>query len=287
MTVGGKTLRGQMVNSTASLSEQALVALAILLRASLNCSWVALTSIRQMRAVGPRRAVDLTAPAPVVRAESAGVLDGMLALLDDAAVAGRFQLFHGGDTLPRDGVPPGCATYLPRALHTLEGWTGLLELAWRERAAPDFGSLEALLPLAVLLVDDMVVRERLDELQGRIDSELPFLRGELHGGGDLRTLTGDGPAMRAVRQAIQQVARTDSTVLILGETGTGKELVARAIHQLSPRRDRLLVPVNCAALAPQRHRQRAVWPRGRGVHRGQPAARRPIRAGPSRHAVPR
>ena len=56
--------------------------------------------------------------------------------------------------------------------------------------------------------------------------------------------------MKAVRQAIQQVAPTASTVLVLGETGTGKELVARAIHQLSPRRDRLLVTVNCAALAP-------------------------------------
>jgi formate hydrogenlyase transcriptional activator len=56
--------------------------------------------------------------------------------------------------------------------------------------------------------------------------------------------------MKAVRLAIQQVARTDSTVLIRGETGTGKELVARAIHQLSARRDHLLVAVNCAALAP-------------------------------------
>lgn len=56
--------------------------------------------------------------------------------------------------------------------------------------------------------------------------------------------------MKAVRLAIQRVAATDSTVLILGETGTGKELVARAIHQLSARRDHLLVAVNCAALAP-------------------------------------
>jgi formate hydrogenlyase transcriptional activator len=56
--------------------------------------------------------------------------------------------------------------------------------------------------------------------------------------------------MKAVRLAVQQVARTDSTVLIQGETGTGKELVARAIHQLSPRRGHLLVAVNCAALAP-------------------------------------
>ena len=55
--------------------------------------------------------------------------------------------------------------------------------------------------------------------------------------------------MKAVRLAVQQVAQTDSTVLILGETGTGKELVARAIHQLSPRRDRLLVAVNCGAFA--------------------------------------
>jgi formate hydrogenlyase transcriptional activator len=56
--------------------------------------------------------------------------------------------------------------------------------------------------------------------------------------------------MTSVRRAIQQVAPTDSTVLIVGETGTGKELVARAIHQLSSRRNHLFVAVNCAALAP-------------------------------------
>jgi formate hydrogenlyase transcriptional activator len=97
---------------------------------------------------------------------------------------------------------------------------------------------------------------RIVELEARVadlerfQQETAFLRGEIKTERDLRLLTGESPGMKAVRLAIQQVARTDSTVLILGETGTGKELVARAIHQLSPRRDRLLVAVNCAVLAP-------------------------------------
>jgi formate hydrogenlyase transcriptional activator len=93
------------------------------------------------------------------------------------------------------------------------------------------------------------LQERIADL-GRFQRETAFLRAEAKQERDLRSLTGDSPAMKAVRLAIQQVAPTDSTVLILGETGTGKELVARAIHQLSPRRDRLMVAVNCAAFAP-------------------------------------
>ena len=90
---------------------------------------------------------------------------------------------------------------------------------------------------------------RVAELE-RLRRERTYLRDEARIERDLRSLTGDGPAMKAVRAAIRQVAPTDATVLIEGETGTGKELVARAIHQLSPRRERLLVAVNCAALAP-------------------------------------
>ena len=63
-------------------------------------------------------------------------------------------------------------------------------------------------------------------------------------------LVGDSPVMDAVRRAIGLVAPTTATVLVLGETGTGKELVARAIHAASLRRYRPFVPVNCAALAP-------------------------------------
>ena len=61
-------------------------------------------------------------------------------------------------------------------------------------------------------------------------------------------MIGDSQAMRRVREQIAQVAATDSTVLIQGETGTGKELVARAIHARSARRDRPLIRLNCAAL---------------------------------------
>ena len=63
-----------------------------------------------------------------------------------------------------------------------------------------------------------------------------------------RSMVGDSPALRRVLDQVAQVAATDSTVLIQGETGTGKELVARAIHEAGARRERPLVKVNCAAL---------------------------------------
>jgi formate hydrogenlyase transcriptional activator len=99
--------------------------------------------------------------------------------------------------------------------------------------------------------DDRIaeLESRVAELE-RFRQETAYLRDEAKSDRDLRLLTGESQAMKAVRLAIQRVAKTDTTVLILGETGTGKELVARAIHQLSARRSRLLVTVNCAALAP-------------------------------------
>lgn len=100
--------------------------------------------------------------------------------------------------------------------------------------------------LLALADENTTLRAAIAELQRQV----PYLREEMKHERDLRGLTGASPAMKVVRLAIQQVARTDSTVLILGETGTGKELVARAIHQVGPRRDHAFVAVNCAALNP-------------------------------------
>ena len=61
-------------------------------------------------------------------------------------------------------------------------------------------------------------------------------------------LIGSSPGLQQVRHAVQMVARTDSTVLIQGETGTGKELIARAVHEESLRRNNPYVKLNCAAM---------------------------------------
>jgi PAS domain S-box-containing protein len=94
------------------------------------------------------------------------------------------------------------------------------------------------------------VNERL-QAERRIRSltrETEYLREELAALGGFDDMLGRSDALRAVLEAIRQVAPTDATVLVLGETGTGKELVARAIHAASGRRTRPLVKVNCAAI---------------------------------------
>jgi two-component system response regulator AtoC len=80
----------------------------------------------------------------------------------------------------------------------------------------------------------------------RLKIENQFLRNEVEISG--KNLIGDSPAIHKVHEAIAQVAAEKATVLITGETGTGKELVARAIHQQSPRKSALFVAVNCAAI---------------------------------------
>jgi formate hydrogenlyase transcriptional activator len=104
----------------------------------------------------------------------------------------------------------------------------------------------------------LALLERLEEryraevasLRVRQEQRQGYLRNELQTELLYNKLIGNSPAMRSLRQAIEQVAPTDSTVLITGETGTGKELVAWAIHERSRRRPNLLVKVNCAALVP-------------------------------------
>jgi len=88
----------------------------------------------------------------------------------------------------------------------------------------------------------------IEELKEQLEAESTYLQEEIKLEHNFENLIGQSEELKYVLYQVEQVAATDSSVLILGETGTGKELVARAIHRLSPRSNRVLVKVNCAAL---------------------------------------
>lgn len=82
----------------------------------------------------------------------------------------------------------------------------------------------------------------------RLQAQAVYLQEEIKGAHNFEELIGGSTSLKKALRSVERVAPTDSTVLITGETGTGKELIARAIHNLSPRNDRALVKVNCAAI---------------------------------------
>jgi two-component system, NtrC family, response regulator AtoC len=104
------------------------------------------------------------------------------------------------------------------------------------------------------IVDQALERYHLQRENERLTAQLKqyagYLEAERHGAFDYGQIIGTAPTLQKVLHQVEQVAPTASTVLLRGETGTGKELIAHAIHINSPREDRPFVKVNCAALAP-------------------------------------
>ncbi len=99
-----------------------------------------------------------------------------------------------------------------------------------------------------IAVENSLAYRREVERADKLREEKLYLQDEIRSKYDFEEIIGDSPALRNILEQLQTVAPTDSTILILGETGTGKELIARAIHDLSARRERTLVKVNCAAI---------------------------------------
>ncbi len=90
--------------------------------------------------------------------------------------------------------------------------------------------------------------QRIEELNAQLSREKLYLEDEIRGEFQFEEIIGRSRALARLLREVQTVAPTDSTVLISGETGSGKELVARAIHQLGTRRERAFVKLNCAAI---------------------------------------
>lgn len=153
--------------------------------------------------------------------------------------------------LYRMGVESGFQTGCSVPLITGNGTCGVLDLGRRDGVPFREDEVRLLVQvgrqIAIALENSLAYNE-LTTIKERLATEKLYLEGEIRSDHNFGNMIGDSPAFQSVLKSIQIVAPTDATVLILGETGTGKELVARALHDLSGRRERSFIKVNCAAI---------------------------------------
>jgi formate hydrogenlyase transcriptional activator len=128
---------------------------------------------------------------------------------------------------------------------------GSLNLASRRTdvfAPADIELVQQVAAQIAIAVENAIAFKQIDALKTKLAEEKLYLEEEIRSAYNFEEIVGDSPAIRRVMAQVELVAPAGSTVLILGETGTGKEVIARAVHNLSPRKERTFVKVNCAAI---------------------------------------
>ena len=146
-----------------------------------------------------------------------------------------------------EGVVEGCFCPLVHRDHAL----GVMTAGWREAGhfTQEIGeTLDAVASQVAIALDNAMAYQKISELKDQLAQEKLYLEDEIRGEMNFTQIVGNSPALRRVLKQVETVAPTDSTVLVYGETGTGKELIARAIHDLSARRSGTFVKLNCAAI---------------------------------------
>jgi formate hydrogenlyase transcriptional activator len=181
----------------------------------------------------------------------------------DASPAGRCfsngqpLLLHGAEIdrfssetiriLRKEGVETVCCVPLITHGRTF----GTLNLASRRAdafSAPDVELLQQVAAQIAIAVENALAFREIDKLKDKLAVEKLYLEEEIRNELNFEEIVGDSPSLKRALAQVELVAPAATTVLILGETGTGKELIARAIHNLSPSRERTFVKVNCAAI---------------------------------------
>jgi formate hydrogenlyase transcriptional activator len=128
---------------------------------------------------------------------------------------------------------------------------GALAFGSKQTGAYDTADIDFLQRVAnqvAVAVENALAFDEIEQLKEKLNQERVYLEEEIRTDNNFEEIVGESTALRRVLKDVETVAPTDSTVLICGETGTGKELIARALHQLSPRRERTFVKLNCAAI---------------------------------------
>ena len=151
------------------------------------------------------------------------------------------------DPIIPEGLKTGCMLPLVRRNRVL----GLLGLGRREENAfspTDIGFLTQVTSQIAIAVENALEYGQITEAKQRLAEQAFYLENEIRLEHNFEEIIGNSPKLKAVLESVRIVAPADSTVLIQGETGTGKEVIARAIHNLSSRKGQAFVKVNCAAI---------------------------------------
>ena len=136
-------------------------------------------------------------------------------------------------------------------LTTVRRRLGVLVFASEQVATYENADVEFLQRVAnqvAVAVENALAFDQIESLKEKLEKEKVYLEEEIRTEHDFGDIVGENAALRRVLREVETVAPTDSTVLIRGETGTGKELIARALHHLSNRRERTFIKLNCAAI---------------------------------------
>ncbi|HEX9638155.1 MAG TPA: sigma 54-interacting transcriptional regulator [Acidobacteriota bacterium] len=158
----------------------------------------------------------------------------------------RFPVTY--EVMQKEGMQSLCAMPLISGQRSIGV---LFFMATRPRAYEQVrrGLLDQVAGAVAVALDNCLAYEELSSLRDRLKRENVYLREEIRQEHNFHEIVGSSPALLKVLSEVETVAPTDSTVVILGETGTGKELIARALHDRSRRRQHPLVKVNCAAIS--------------------------------------
>ena len=148
----------------------------------------------------------------------------------------------------RSGLKSGCK--LPLISHDqVLGILGVGRLSEDSFTREDVDLLTAVGEQVAIAVENALAYQKIDALKNKLQEEKLYLQEEIRREYNFEEIIGSSPALKLALEDVETVAPTDSTVLIFGETGTGKEFIARALHNLSGRREHPLVKVNCAAIS--------------------------------------
>jgi formate hydrogenlyase transcriptional activator len=166
-------------------------------------------------------------------------------------VVNRIDLRENNPDIPKPALAAGVkwVCYLP--LSSRGRILGVLLLGRREDKEFTQDEVDFLMQMAnqlALAVENAVAYREIADLKDKLTQEKVYLEDEIRSEMNFEEIVGKSVALRTLLQQVEVVAPTDSTVLICGETGTGKELIARAIHNLSSRRQSAFVKLNCAAI---------------------------------------